>query len=57
MKSIQDIIDNQGDEAYRSERDRLKKALMELVTAYRASSTPAETLDKLSGSLTAQTHK
>ena len=48
MKSIQDIIDNQGDEAYRSERDRLKKALMELVTAYRASSTPAETLDKLS---------
>ena len=48
MKSIQNIIDNQGTEAYRSERDRLKEALMELVTAYRASSTPAETLDKLS---------
>ena len=48
MKSIQDIIDNQGAEAYRAERDRLKKALLELVTAYRSSSTPAETLDQLS---------
>ena len=48
MKSIQDIIDNQGAEAYRTERNRLKMALMELVTAYKASSSPAETLDQLS---------
>ena len=44
MKSIQDIIDNQGSKAYRAERDRLKKVLLELVTAYRSSSTPVETL-------------
>ncbi len=55
MKSIQDIIDNQGTEAYRAERNRLKKALMELVTAYRASSTPAETLDQLSDIKDAET--
>lgn len=48
MKSIQDIIDNQGVEAYRTEQNRLKKALMELITAYKASSSPAETLDQLS---------
>ena len=48
MKSIQDIIDNQGVEAYRTEQNRLKKALMELITAYKASSSPAETLDELS---------
>ena len=48
MRSIQDIIDNQGAEAYRAARDRLKKALMELVKAYKASSSPAETLDQLS---------
>ena len=47
MKSIQDIIDNQGVEAYRSERERLKNALEELTTAYKASSSPAETLDNL----------
>lgn len=49
MKSIQAIIDNQGAEAYRAEQNQLKKALMELVTSYRASSSPAETLDQLSG--------
>ncbi len=38
MKSIQAIIDNQGAEAYLAEQNQLKKALMELVTAYRASS-------------------
>ena len=48
MKSIQNIIDNQGVEAYRVERDRLKGALVELIAAYKASSSPTETLDCLS---------
>ena len=48
MRSIQDIIDNQGAEAYRAARKKKKKALMELVKAYKASSSPAETLDQLS---------
>lgn len=48
MKSIQSIIDNHSVEAYRAERDRLKSALDELIAAYKASSSPAETLDCLS---------
>ena len=47
MKTIQHIIDTQGPEAYRSERDRLKGTLADLITAYRASSSPDETLNLL----------
>lgn len=53
MKSIQNIIDNQGVEAYRAERDRLKVALDELTTAYKSSLSPSETLDRVSNIETA----
>ena len=54
MKSIQDIIDNQNAEAYRAERDRLKNALDELNAAYKATSSPYETLGCLSDIDTAE---
>ena len=55
MKSLQDIMDKQDVIAYRAERERLQRALEELIDAYRATDSPMETIGRLKDIETAKT--